>query len=50
MIENQTGIYLQYNIYLYLYLYNNEDIIQDNCTFMLIQYYSNIYINKEECL
>ena len=30
------------------YLYINDDIIWDNYTYTLIQYYSNIYIDKGE--
>ena len=30
-----------------IYSYTYEDIIQENYTYMLSQYYSNVYINKE---
>ena len=37
-------------INIFIYLYTNEDITWDEYTYMFIQYYSNIYINKEEYL
>ena len=46
--KRELRFHILITVLIYLYIY--KDIIQENYTYMLSQYYSKIYINKEECL
>ena len=49
--KHNSDVYItEQMIKINIYLYTNEDIIWEKYAYMFIQYYSNMYINKEEFL